>query len=228
MLRISEIGGDHRFSGRVISKRSKRSSASFALGAGVSADEPQRLVPHGGASSLFETIPPEPAPWSTGVRVGSCGDADHPALSVSWPLAAEAAASEPQISFAPSVTYSCPACGHLTQVAAGNFTGSGRPDLVAVAGVSEVDVFHNNGDGTFSGPTLLATGGATGGVAVGDFTGDGKLDIVVTIPSANEVQVFPGNATEPLGSRSPRPSRLGAIRRARLPLVISITTERPT
>ena len=63
---------------------------------------------------------------------------------------------------------------------------------MAIGGLSEVDVFHNDGTGGFTGPTQLATAGGTAGVAVGDFNGDGKLDVAVSLASADEVQVFLG------------------------------------
>jgi hypothetical protein len=81
-------------------------------------------------------------------------------------------------------------------VAAGDFTGSGLPDLVTVGFDGQAHVLLNNGDGTFrSGGALSAPGVGTSAV-VGDFDGEGKLDIAVLSRDVNghsQVNVFLGN-----------------------------------
>src|SRR5438067_1723612 len=68
-------------------------------------------------------------------------------------LSASALGASASISFAPAKTYSCSGCSRLTKVAVADFNHDGKPDVVAVGGTSEVDVFTNYGNGGFSGPT---------------------------------------------------------------------------
>jgi hypothetical protein len=84
------------------------------------------------------------------------------------------------LSFAPPVVYDV---GFTPRaLAAGDFTASGRQDLVAL-GSGGIAVLLNNGDGTFrSGPALPEIGGAET-VVTGDFTGDGQQDIAVAAES---------------------------------------------
>jgi hypothetical protein len=62
-------------------------------------------------------------------------------------------------------------------MAAGDFTGSGRVDLVTSA-QNGVAVLHNISQGRFNVASDYGTGAAAVDMAVGDFTGDGNLDIV--------------------------------------------------
>lgn len=64
-------------------------------------------------------------------------------------------------------------------IAAGDFNGDGKPDLV-VSDASNVAVLLGNGDGTFQSPLIIGAGVAPSALALGDFNGDGKLDIAVT------------------------------------------------
>jgi hypothetical protein len=86
----------------------------------------------------------------------------------------------------------------------------GKPDLVLSIYDHDIDVFLNNGDGTFGPATAYATetpdsvGGYPRGVAFGDFNGDGNVDIAslnfgqpppnsTTAPEPGSVGVFYGN-----------------------------------
>ena len=63
-------------------------------------------------------------------------------------------------------------------LAAGDFNGDGKPDLVVGSAYGEgVYVLLGNGDGTFQAPVHYTVGGYVTSVAVADFNGDGKLDI---------------------------------------------------
>jgi len=83
--------------------------------------------------------------------------------------------------FQPSATYATD--GQTVSIAAGDFNGDGKPDLVA-SDLSfqtyTVSVLLNNGDGTFQAPVDYAIGEAPAAVAFGDFNGDDNLDIAAT------------------------------------------------
>ncbi len=77
-------------------------------------------------------------------------------------------------------------------VALADFNNDNQLDIVVTnSGSGNVSIFLNQGDGTFSGPTLFAIGKTPGVVRVGDVTGDGKLD-VVALTSGNTFTVLDG------------------------------------
>jgi hypothetical protein len=81
-------------------------------------------------------------------------------------------------------------------IAAGDFTGSGLPDLVTVGFDGQAHVLLNNGDGTFQSAGTLSAPGVGTSVVVGDFNGDGKPDIATFSRDFNghsHVNVFLGN-----------------------------------
>jgi hypothetical protein len=77
-----------------------------------------------------------------------------------------------------------------TALAAGDFNGDGKVDLVFVNGGNNqtISVLMGNGNGTFQAPVDYPTALFPGKVAVGDFSGDGKPDIAVT---ASNISVTP-------------------------------------
>jgi hypothetical protein len=79
-------------------------------------------------------------------------------------------------------------------VAVGDFTASGKQDMVIAGASGTVTVLLNNGDGTFrSGPTLSGSNYSTS-VVVGDFNGDSKEDIAVAGSTPDgAVLVYQGN-----------------------------------
>ncbi len=93
----------------------------------------------------------------------------------------------------------------LTALAVGDFNGDGYPDIVDTAswqrgfGNDYVDVFLNNGDGTFRAGVSYAVGPTVTSVAVGDFNGardvNGKpiLDLAATCIGTSSVYVLLGN-----------------------------------
>src|ERR1019366_6993148 len=79
-------------------------------------------------------------------------------------------------------------------IAAGDFNGDGKPDLVVTDGVANIGLLVNNGDGTFPAPLLIPVNGAKPAFAVaGDFDGDKKLDVAVVNAGSNNISVLLGN-----------------------------------
>jgi hypothetical protein len=64
-------------------------------------------------------------------------------------------------------------------LAAGDFNGDGKLDLVATTG-NRLAIFLGNGDGTFAAPIFYPFPGSGAGydIVPGDFNGDGKLDLL--------------------------------------------------
>ena len=84
-------------------------------------------------------------------------------------------------------------------VAVADFNGDGKLDLAVpvysiFTSYSDMNILLGNGDGTFSpGPVVPLTGQNVNNAVVADFNGDGKLDLAISLPDANEVQVLLGN-----------------------------------
>jgi hypothetical protein len=78
-------------------------------------------------------------------------------------------------------------------LAAGDFNGDGKQDLIAVNLTGDsVSVLLNNGNSTFQTPINTGVGTSPSAVAVGDFNKDGKLDVAVANASNNNVNVLIG------------------------------------
>jgi hypothetical protein len=75
-------------------------------------------------------------------------------------------------------------------VAAGDLTGDGRPDLLVAGGLTTLNAFRNAGDGTFT-PLPGAHLSEPLALALGDLDGDGHLDVAATMGS-NAVDVYLG------------------------------------
>ncbi|MGA2230826.1 MAG: FG-GAP-like repeat-containing protein [Tepidisphaeraceae bacterium] len=87
-------------------------------------------------------------------------------------------------------------------VAVGNL-GNGQQDIVtaggSLLGSTAVDVYLNQGNGTFSTPTVLTAGGQPYAVALGAFTSSGLLDIAVTNFDDDTISVFLNQGNEQFG-----------------------------
>ena len=93
---------------------------------------------------------------------------------------------------------------HITPwIATGDFNRDGNIDVVVSPAVESfpfiglepnLEVYFGNGDGTFTGPTVLATGGCIfDSIVAADINGDGKLDLAASNACDGLANVFLGN-----------------------------------
>lgn len=98
--------------------------------------------------------------------------------------------------FNPQVKYSAGAGTDPIAIAAADFNGDGKPDLVvADSGSKGVSVLMNTGTGTFSAPVKYAVGNLPSAIATGDLNGDGIADIAVTNETDGTVTVLINNGS---------------------------------
>jgi hypothetical protein len=88
---------------------------------------------------------------------------------------------------------------YLTEIAAGDFNGDGKLDLVALnsnpyasTGFSSLQVELGTGDGSFTPGAVLPISGNPSSVVVADLNHDGHADIVATDDSSNDVAIYFG------------------------------------
>ncbi len=82
--------------------------------------------------------------------------------------------------------------GVIRGLAAGDFSGTGMPDLAVASQLSNVvSIYQGRGDGTFQYVSQINTEVAFDvGLATGDFTGDGRQGLAITDSNAGTVSVF--------------------------------------
>jgi hypothetical protein len=108
--------------------------------------------------------------------------------------------------FGAPITHFTPPSGGIPEfvaesIAAGDFTGNGRADLVIGGGdgPNNLEVLLSNGDGTFTIASdlkhsgLYTVPGVPSGLVVGDFNHDGRLDFAAAQYDTGQVSVFMGN-----------------------------------
>jgi len=81
------------------------------------------------------------------------------------------------------------------ELAAGDFNGDGRTDLVYLfsAGQGTVSVLHSNGDYTFQQEPSFAVGGGTVSLVVGNFSDNGHLGVASLDYASNDITTLLGN-----------------------------------
>ena len=100
-----------------------------------------------------------------------------------------------------------PTCANPYGVAIGDFAHNGFPSIaVTCYSAAELEVFPNNGNGTFGTPFITATNSNPASLVVGDFNRDGKLDIVVGNTIANNISFFAGNGNNTFAANVTSPS----------------------
>ncbi len=98
--------------------------------------------------------------------------------------------------FNPQVKYSAGAGTDPIAIAAADFNGDGKPDLVvADSGSKGVSVLMNTGTGTFTAPVKYSVGNLPSAIATGDLNGDGVADIAVTNETDGTVTVLINNGS---------------------------------
>ena len=83
--------------------------------------------------------------------------------------------------------------GGIGPIAAADFNGDGKEDLIVVGGNSLAVTLLGNGNGTFVNAGNFATGGNNvASIAVEDYNNDGKKDVAVAGYSDSVIRVFKG------------------------------------
>ncbi len=78
-------------------------------------------------------------------------------------------------------------------VAAGDLNGDGKPEIVVSGSGGGIDVFVNNGNGTFANAVHLAGPGISTSVSIADMNRDGKPDLITTAFETKSVSIYTGN-----------------------------------
>ena len=100
--------------------------------------------------------------------------------------------------FTAPVYYSLPLNQVVGQVALSDFDSDGDLDAFAtVRGdfnqMTKIEVWRNNGNGTFAAPVEFATGQGPAGIVIADFTGDAKPDVVTANYGGSSISILKHN-----------------------------------
>lgn len=114
--------------------------------------------------------------------------------------------------FQPRVDYSLSNSAFPTSIAAGDFNGDGRKDLVtANQSAGNASVLLNQGNGTFAPPVYYPIGFTSTSVAIADFNEDGKLDLAVTCWNPSGVSVLLGKGDGTFFAAASHPTTQGSF-----------------
>ncbi|MEU1075129.1 FG-GAP-like repeat-containing protein [Streptomyces sp. NPDC005878] len=86
----------------------------------------------------------------------------------------------------------------FTETTAADFTGDGKPDLIAKDTANNLHLWTGRGDGTFDRPRQLTTGWSFTETTAADFTGDGKPDLIAK-DTANNLHLWTGRGDGTFG-----------------------------
>jgi hypothetical protein len=90
-----------------------------------------------------------------------------------------------------------------TAVAAGDFNGDSKPDVVATnATDNTVSILLGQGNGSLATQTTFPVGNAPAGVVARDFNGDSKLDLAVVNKISNTLSILLGNGDGTFGAKT--------------------------
>ena len=107
--------------------------------------------------------------------------------------------------FNAQVKYSAGAGTDPVGIAAADFNGDGKPDLVvANSGNKSISVLMNTGTGTFNAAVKYTVGNSPSAVAAADLNGDNIADIAVTNSADNTVTILLNNGTGTFTATSTR------------------------
>ncbi len=154
-----------------------------AYSAGIS------IIPGRGAGTFG---PRTDYPIADGAKAIAVGDFNHdgkPDLAVTTPDSVVVLLGNGDGTFQPGVSYPVDSITDLDSILVGDFSGSGKLDLLVGKSNNAVSILVGNGDGTFLPAVDIPVGKSERGWVAGDFDCDGRLDLAAASVGPNAVFV---------------------------------------